>query len=159
MKICKICKKEITNKKRWVYCSDECSNLSWKNYRINERQKNFECKKTWDTGIKELNKIKHNRKVPINKLGLTSSVSTYIKWLIKDYGLTTKEYIKMKRSDSITKDYLVVVVAPEDIKTIFHDKYEKYKQSFRFDSLGTIKTLVKVFDKVNDYYKKENNEK
>lgn len=157
MKICKICNSEITNKKRWVYCSDECAEKSEKIFKANERQKYIESKKSWNYEKIELNEIKHNKTVPINKLDLLEHTKTYIKWLLNNNNLGAKEHIKMKRSDGAIKDYYVVVTTPENIRIIFEKKYDVYKNNFRFDCLETVKSIFKAYNMVNDYYEKENN--
>lgn len=163
MKICKICNKEITNPKKWVYCSDECishgkklANDILKNV---QREKYNKAKENWKYEVIEIGKVKHNKTIPINKLGFTNSISTHLKWLLREYNLTIKENVKMIRCDGMNKDFLLVVVTPKIIKILFEKRYEIYKNNFRLDCLRTVKTLVKVFDKVNDYYEKENNDK
>ena len=161
MKLCKICNKEITNPKRWVYCSDECisegrklANDILKNV---QREKYNKAKENWKYEVLEIGKVKHNKKIPINKLGLTNSASTYLKLLLRECNLTTKEYVKIARTDRITKDYLVVVVSPKMIKSLFDKKYKVYKKNFRLDCLRTAKTLAKIFNIVNEYHKKDKN--
>ena len=161
MKLCKICNKEITNPKKWVYCSDECvsrgrklANDILKNV---QKQKYNKAKENWKYEVLEIGKVKHNKSIPINKLGLTNSISTHLKLLLRECNLTTKEYIKIARTDRITKDYLVVVVTPKMIKTLFDKKYKVYKKNFRLDCLRTAKTLAKIFNIVHEYYKKDKN--
>lgn len=159
MKLCKICNKEITNPKRWVYCSDECvahgRKLANKISKEIEKQKYINSKANWSHEIIEIGKIKHNKTIPINKLGFTNSISTHLKWLLREYNLTVKENVKMIRCDGMNKDFMLVVVTPKMIKILFEKRYEIYKDNFRLDCLRTVKTLVKVFDKVNDYYDKD----
>lgn len=159
MKICKICKKEITNKKRWVYCSDECADngkkLANDISKAIQRQKYINLKVNWNHAIIEIGKIKHNKTIPINKLGFTNSISTHLKWLLREYNLTVKENVKMIRCDGMNKDFMLVVVTPKMIKILFEKRYKIYKDNFRLDCLRTVKTLVKVFDSVNDYYDKD----
>lgn len=155
MKLCKICKKEITNPKKWVYCSDECANenkkIKNKIFKDIAKQKHLKEKKNWNYVAIEIGKAKHNKKIPINKLGLTNSVSTYLKLLLREYNLTRKKDIKIKRSDGATKSYSLVIVTPKIIETMFYKRYEIYKQNFRMDSLKSVKTLEKVFNIINDY--------
>lgn len=159
MKICKICNCEITNKKRLSYCSDECANegkkIEYDILRATKRQEYINSKAKWKHSIIKIGKIKHNKTVPVNKLGLTNSISTHLKWLLREYNLTAKENVKMIRCDGMNKDFLLVVVTPKMIKTLFEKRYEIYKDNFRLDCLRTVKTLVKVFDKVNYYYDKD----
>ncbi|MFA7084686.1 MAG: hypothetical protein WC141_09145 [Arcobacteraceae bacterium] len=155
MKLCKICNKEITNPKSWVYCSDECVTKGRKlaNDSLNHirREKYNKAKENWNYEVLELGKVKHNKKIPINKLGLTNSVSTYLKLLLREYNLTSKKDIKIKRSDGVTKSYFLVVVTPKMIETLFYKRYEIYKNNFRVDCLRNAKTLEKVFNIVNEY--------
>lgn len=159
MKLCKICNKEITNPKKWVYCSDECvsdrrklANDILKNV---QKQKYNKAKENWKYVVIEIGKVKHNKKIPINKLGLTNSASTYLKLLLREYNLTSKKDIKIKRNDGVIKSYSFVVLTPEMIETMFYKRYEIYKKNFRMDSLKSVKTLEKVFNIVNDYYSKD----
>lgn len=155
MKICKICNKEITNPKKWVYCSDECASDGRKlaNYisKLNQREIYIKQKANWNYVVIKIGKVKHNKKIPINKLGLTNSASTYLKLLLREYNLTIKKDIKIKRSDGVTKSYSFVVVTPKMIETMFYKRYEIYKKNFRIDSLKSVKTLEKVFNIVNNY--------
>lgn len=155
MKLCKICNKEITNPKKWVYCSDECASDGRKlaNYisKLNQRESYIKQRANWKYELLEIGKVKHNKKIPINKLGLANSVSTYLKLLLREYNLTSKKDIKIKRSDGVTKSYSFVVVTPKMIETMFYKRYEIYKHNFRMDSLKSVKTLEKVFNIVNDY--------
>ena len=155
MKLCKICNKEITNPKKWVYCSDECASDGRKlaNYisKLNQREIYIKQKANWKYELLEIGKVKHNKKIPINKLGLTNSASTYLKLLLREYNLTTKKDIKIKRSDRVTKSYSFVVVTPKMIETMFYKRYKIYKKNFRMDSLKSVKTLEKVFNIINDY--------
>lgn len=152
---CKICNKEITTPKRWVYCSDECANegkkIEYDILRATKRQEYINSKAKWKHSIIKIGKIKHNKTVPVNKLGLTNSVSTYLKLLLREYDLTVKENIKMIRCDGIEKDFLVVVVTPTMIKTLFEKRYKIYKDNFRLDCLRTVKILSNIFEKVNEY--------
>lgn len=156
MKICRVCNKEIINSKKRVYCSEECQSigikLANKISKEIEKQKYINSKANWNHEIIEIGKIKHNKTIPINKLGFTNSISTHLKWLLREYNLTVKENIKMIRCDRMNKDFTLVVVTPKMIKFLFERRYEIYKDNFRLDCLRTVKTLVKVFDKVNDYY-------
>lgn len=155
MKLCKICNKEITNPKRWVYCSDECvaygRKLANDISKINQREKYIKEKATWRYEVLEIGKIKHNKKIPINKLGVTTSTATHLKLLIREYDLTIKEYVKITRVDEMTKKILVVVVTPKIIETLFYKRYEIYKNNFRLDCLRSAKTLAKIFNIVNEY--------
>lgn len=159
MKLCKICNNEITNPKRWVYCSDECvaenKKIKSKIFKDIAKQKHLKEKENWNYVVIELGNVKHNRKIPINKLGLTNSVSTQLKLLLREYNLTSKKAIKIKRSDGITKSYSFVVITPKMIETMFYKRYEIYKKNFRMDSLKSVKTLEKVFDIANNYYNKD----
>jgi len=159
MKLCKICNKEITNPKRWIYCSDECvlegrklANDILKNI---QKQKYNKAKENWKYEVLEIEKVKHNKSIPINKLGVTNSVSTHLKLLLREYNLTIKKDIKIKRSDGVIKRYSFVVVTPKMIETMFYKRYEIYKQNFRLDSLKSVKTLEKVFNIVNDCHTKD----
>ena len=155
MKICKICNKEITNPKKLVYCSDECASDGRKlaNYisKLNQREIYIKQKANWNYVVIKIGKVKHNKKIPINKLGLANSTSTYLKLLLREYNLTIKKDIKIKRSDGVTKSYSFVVVTPKMIETMFYKRYEIYKKNFRIDSLKSVKTLEKVFNIVNNY--------
>lgn len=159
MKLCKICNKEITNPKKWVYCSDECVSDGRKlaNYisKLNQRESYIKQRANWKHELLEIGKVKHNKKIPINNLGVTNSIATHLKLLLREYNLTTKKYIKITRVDNMARKMLVVVVTPKMIETLFEKRYEIYKDNFRLDCLRTVKTLVKVFDKVNDYYDKD----
>lgn len=159
MKICRVCNKEIINSKKRVYCSEECQatgiKLANKISKEIEKQKYIKSKANWSHAIIEIGKIKHKKTIPINKLGFTNSISTHLKWLLREYNLTVKENVKMIRCDGMNKDFMLVVVTPKIIKTLFEKRYEIYKDNFRLDCLRTVKTLVKVFDKVNDYYDKD----
>jgi len=157
VKICKICNKEIIDTKRWVYCSDECVTESRRLYKVNKRENYIKEKLTWKNEVLEIGKVKHNKSIPISSIGLTNSISTHLKLLLRECNLTTKEYIKIARTDRITKDYLVVVVTPKMIKTLFDKKYKVYKKNFRLDCLRTAKTLAKIFNIVNEYHKKDKN--
>lgn len=159
MKICKICNNEITNPKRWVYCSDECVSEGRKlanNIKNNKQSEIYKKQKaTWKHEIISLNKIKHKKLVPINQMGLSNAVSTYLKFMLRENNLTVKKVLKFKRIDSAMKSYTVVVVSPKMIKFLFDKKYEMYKKNFRLDTLKSVKTLEKVFNIVNDYYNKD----
>jgi len=159
MKLCKICSKEILNTRRKVYCSDECAtenkkiaNSISKNI---AKQKHLKEKENWSHVVIEIGKVKHNKKIPINKLELTNSVSTHLKLLLREYNLTIKKDIKIKRSDRVIKRYSFVVVTPKMIETMFYKRYEIYKKNFRMDSLKSVKTLEKVFNIVNDCHTKD----
>ena len=163
MKICKICNKEIIDTTRWVYCSEECITHSRKIanniYKVVKKQKHLEEKKNWKYEELEIEKVKHNKKIPINDLGLTNSISTHLKLLLRENNLSKKQYVKMKRVDGIIKDFLVVVVTPIIIKKLFDKRYEIYKQNFRMDSLKLVKILAKIFELVNNYdFKKDKDE-
>ena len=155
MKICRICHKEITNPKKRVYCSDECASDGRKlaNYisKLNQREIYIKQKANWNYVVIKIGKVKHNKKIPISKLGLANSTSTYLKLLLREYNLTIKKDIKIKRSDGVTKSYSFVVVTPKMIETMFYKRYEIYKKNFRIDSLKSVKTLEKVFNIVNNY--------
>ena len=155
MKLCKICNKEITDIKRWIYCSDECitENKKIKNIISKDiaKQKHLKEKENWNYVVIEIEKVKHNLKVPINKLGLTNSASTHLKLLLREYNLTIKKDIKIKRNDGVIKSYSFVVVTPKMIETMLCKRYEIYKKNFRMDSLKSVKTLEKVFSIINDY--------
>ena len=159
MKLCKTCNKEITDTRKKVYCSDECAteNKKIKNNISKDiaKQKHLKEKESWSHVVIEIGKVKHNKKIPINKLGLTNSTSTYLKLLLREYNLTSKKDIKIKRSDGVTKSYSFVVITPKMIETMFYKRYEIYKQNFRMDSLKSVKTLEKVFNIVNNYYNKD----
>jgi len=163
MKLCKICNKEIADTKRWIYCSDECvaENKKIKNSISKDiaKQKHIKEKENWNYVVIEMGKVKHNRKIPINKLEITNGVKTHLKFMLKEYNLTSKKDIKIKRNDGVTKSYSFVVVTPKMIETMFYKRYETYKQNFRMDSLKSVKTLEKVFNIANDYYSKANDEK
>lgn len=161
MKLCKRCNNEITQKKRRVYCSDECLKKSKK---IANNQKNKitsekykKQRETWKHEIIELSKIKHNSKIPINQLGLSVAVSTHLKQMLRENNLSVKKTIKFRRIDGVIKEFLVVVVTPKMIKILFNKKYELYKSNFRLDCLRTVKYLAKTFDIVNEYHKKDKN--
>lgn len=155
MKLCKICNKEITNPKKWVYCSDECvshgKKLANDILKYIQREKYNKAKENWKYEVLEIGKVKHNKKIPINKLGLTNSVSTHLKLLLREYNLTTKKYIKITRVDNMARKMLVVVVTPKMIETLFYKRYEVYKNNFRLDCLRSAKTLAKIFNIVNEY--------
>lgn len=155
MKFCKVCGKEITNKKRFVYCDDKCVSISKqitnRIYKKVSKQKYLKEKENWNYVKIEIGEAKHNNKIPLNQLCLTNSIRTHLKLLLRQHNLSVKEYVKMKRIDGMVKDFSLVVVSPEMIKQLFHARYEVYKQNFRLDCLRTVKTLVKVFDIVNNY--------
>lgn len=155
MKLCKICNKEITNPKKLVYCSDECishgKKLANDILKHIQREKYNKAKENWKYEVLEIGKVKHNKTIPVNKLGLTNSTSTYLKLLLRECNLTTKEYVKISRTDRITKDYLLVMVSPKMIETLFYKRYEIYKNNFRLDCLRSAKTLAKIFNIVNEY--------
>lgn len=155
MKLCKICNKEITNPKKWVYCSEECvshgrklANDILKNI---QKQKYNKAKENWKYEVLEIGKVKHNKKIPINNLGVTNSIATHLKLLLREYNLTTKKYIKITRIDNMDRKMLVVVVTPKMIETLFYKRYEIYKNNFRLDCLRSAKTLAKIFNIVNEY--------
>lgn len=155
MKICKICKKEITNKKKLVYCSDECV---YESKLINNKNKNIAAqikykteKESWNFVEVKIGKVKHNKTIPLNNINLTNSIKTHLKLLLRENNLSTKEYVKIKRLDGVVKSCLMVVVTPNMIKKLFNKKYEAYKENFRYDCLKTVKTLAKIFDIVNEY--------
>ena len=161
MKLCKICNKEITNPKKWVYCSDECvsegrklANDILKNI---QKQKYNKAKENWKYEVLEIGKVKHNKKIPINNIGVTNSIATHLKLLLREYNLTTKKYIKITRVDNMARKMLVVVVTPKMIETLFYKRYEVYKNNFRLDCLRSAKTLAKIFNIVNEYHKKDKN--
>ena len=106
---------------------------------------------TWKNEVLEIGKVKHNKKIPINKIGITNSIATYLKLLLREYDLTTKEYVKITRVDKMTKKILVVVVTPKMIESLFYKRYEIYKNNFRLDCLRSAKTLAKIFNIVNEY--------
>ena len=151
MKLCKICNKEIIDTKRWAYCSDECVTESRRLYKVNRRENYIKEKLTWKNEVLEIGKVKHNKKIPINKIGITNSIATYLKLLLREYDLTTKEYVKITRVDKMTKKILVVVVTPKMIESLFYKRYEIYKNNFRLDCLRSAKTLAKIFNIVNEY--------
>lgn len=155
MKLCKICNKEITNPKRWIYCSDECVSggrkLANDVSKLNQRENYIKEKATWKYEVLEIGKIKHNKKIPINKLGITNSIATHLKLLLREYNLTTKKYTKITRVDNMDRNILVVVVTPKMIETLFYKRYEIYKNNFRLDCLRSTKTLAKIFNIVNEY--------
>jgi len=157
MKLCKICNKEIIDTKRWVYCSDECVTESRRLYKVNKRENYIKEKLTWKNEVLEIGKVKHNKKIPINKIGITNSIATYLKLLLREYNLTTKKYIKITRVDNMARKMLVVVVTPKMIETLFYKRYEIYKNNFRLDCLRSAKTLAKIFNIVNEYHKKDKN--
>lgn len=161
MKLCKICNKEITNPKKWVYCSDECATDGRKlaNYisKLNQREIYIKQKANWKHELLEIGKAKHNKKIPINNLGVTNSIATHLKLLLREYNLTTKKYIKITRVDNMARNMLVVVVTPKMIETLFYKRYEIYKNNFRLDCLRSAKTLAKIFNIVNEYHKKDKN--
>ena len=156
MKLCKICNKEITDKKRWVYCCDECALIGRKianNIKNNKQSEIYKKQKsTWKHEIISLSKIKHKKLVPINQMGLSNAVSTYLKFMLRENNLTVKKVLKFKRIDNAMKSYTVVVVSPKMIKFLFDKKYEMYKKNFRLDTIRSVNHLVKVFNIVNDYY-------
>ena len=157
MKLCKICNNEITQKKRIVYCSDECFKeakkiLNKQKIKITS-EKYKKQKETWKYEIIELSKIKHNTKIPINQLGLSVAVSTHLKQMLRENNLSIKKTIKFRRIDGAMKEFLVIVVTPEMIKFLFDKKYELYKSNFRLDCLRTVKYLAKTFDIANDWKK------
>lgn len=155
MKLCKICNKEITNPKKWVYCSDEC--VSHGKKLVNDILKNVQkdkynkAKENWKYEVLEIGKVKHNKSIPINNLGVTNSIATHLKLLLREYNLTTKKYIKITRVDNMDRNILVVVVTPKMIETLFYKRYEIYKNNFRLDCLRSTKTLAKIFNIVNEY--------
>lgn len=155
MKLCKICNKEISNPKKLVYCGDECVShgrkLANDILKHIQKDKYNKAKENWKYEVLEIEKVKHNKSIPINKLALTNSTSTYLKLLLREYNLTTKEYVKINRTDKITKDYLLVVVTAKMIETLFYKRYEIYKNNFRLDCLRSAKTLAKIFNIVNEY--------
>ena len=151
MKLCKICDKEIEDPKKWVYCSEECVTESRRLYKVNRRENYIKEKLTWKNEVLEIGKVKHNKKIPINKIGITNSIATYLKLLLREYDLTTKEYVKITRVDKMTKKILVVVVTPKMIESLFYKRYEIYKNNFRLDCLRSAKTLAKIFNIVNEY--------
>lgn len=155
MKLCKICNKEITEKKRRVCCSDECLKESKKilnKQKIKITSEKYKKEKeTWKHEIIELGEIKHNTKIPINQLGLSVAVSTHLKQMLRENNLSIKKTIKFRRIDGAIKEFLVVVATPKMIKFLFEKKYELYKSNFRLDCLRTVKYLAKTFELVNDY--------
>ena len=155
MKICKICSKEITIQKRWIYCSDECALIGKDIANTNKNNKaRIEYKKekeSWLPTLVEIGKIKHNKEVPINEIIPSNSIRTHLKLLLREHNLTIKREIKMKRVDFISKNYLVVVVTPAMIKTLFDKRYTIYKKNFKVSCLKTVKTLVDIFETVNNY--------
>ena len=159
MSNCKICNKEITTQKRWVYCSDECALVS-KNIansiKSNKQSANYKKQKaTWTHEVVELNEIKHKKLVAVSQMGLSNASSTYLKKMLGDNDLTVKKVIKFRRIDSVIKSFTVVVVSAEMIKILFNKKYELYKKNFRLDTLRSVKHLVKAFNIVNDYFDKD----
>lgn len=161
MKLCKICNKQITNPKKKVYCSDECASYGRKLandiYNLNQRESYIKQKENWKYELLEIGKVKHNKKNPINNIGVTNSIATHLKLLLREYNLTTKKYIKITRVDNMARKMLVVVVTPKMIETLFYKRYDVYKNNFRLDCLRSAKTLAKIFNIVNEYYKKDKN--
>lgn len=157
MKLCKVCNKEISNPKRWAYCSQECVTESRKLYKVNQRENYIKGKASWKNEVLEIGKVKHNKKIPINNLRVTNSIATHLKLLLREYNLTTKKYIKITRVDNMDRKMLVVVVTPKMIETLFYKRYEIYKNNFRLDCLRSAKTLAKIFNIVNEYHKKDKN--
>ena len=155
MKICKICNNEITNKKKLVYCSDECAEKAKLiNIEIKKniaKEKFQKDKANWKHIDIEIGEVKHNNLIPLNSLDITNSIKTHLKLLLRESNLSKKEYVKMKRLDGVVKDFLLVVVNPDMIKEMFNYKYDVYKKNFRWDCLRTVKTLARVFDLVNNY--------
>ena len=161
MKICKICNSEITNKKKLVYCNDECAEKAKLiNIEIKKniaKEKFQKDKANWKHINIEIGEVKHNNLIPLNSLELTNSIKTHLKLLLREYNLTTKKYIKITRVDNMARKMLVVVVTPKMIETLFYKRYEVYKNNFRLDCLRSAKTLAKIFNIVNEYYKKDKN--
>mgnify|MGYP000996544690 CR=1 FL=1 len=155
MKLCKICNKEIIDKKRKVYCSEQCFEESKKILNKEKikitSEKHKKQKESWIIEKIELGKVKHNNLIPINKVVIENSVCTHLKQLLNEYDMTVKKYIRVTRSDNVKRNYLMVVITPQMIKDLFDKRYELYKQNFRVDCLQTVKTLEKVFNTINDY--------
>ena len=150
---CKMCGSDFKKNTNRKYCSDNCVEAKAKeqleNLKISKRIKAKEMRESWTCEIIELDKINHNRLIPINQLLISESKKKYLKKLISDEKLTTYKNIKMRRVDGVSKTFKVVAVTPKMIKKIFETKYKLYKSNFRTDCLKVVKYLKEIYNLVN----------